>query len=198
MLIEDLSKKVRLAQLTVMLAIAGSVATCACCLFMCLNLVHEEHRQVYVLDGSIPFMAERNKNEMTFDIEAKAHIQLFHQYFFDLSPDDAYIKWTLGKAMYLCDESALKQKQAIEEKGFYSELMSASAVETIICDSILLDQRKMSFIYYGTQIIKRRTNSIRRSIVTAGNLINVPRTQNNPHGLMITNWRTLQNKDMEE
>ena len=152
---------------------------------------------MYVLDGTIPFMAERSKNEMTFNIEAKAHIQLFHQYFFDLSPDDEYLKWTFSKAMYLADESALRQKQAIEETGFYSQLLSSSAVETIICDIIELNEEEMSFTYYGTQMIKRRTNSIRRSITTVGRLQNVPRTQNNPHGLMITNWRTLENKDLK-
>ena len=34
-------------------------------------------------------------------------------------------------------------------------------------------------------------------IITVGKLRNVPRTQNNPHGLLITNWRTLENKDLK-
>ncbi|SFC49823.1 Bacteroides conjugative transposon TraK protein [Xylanibacter ruminicola] len=197
MLIESLEKKTRLAMVTVMLALGASTVICAACFYFCMSLVREQQNQVYVLDGTIPFMAERSKNEMTFNIEAKAHIQLFHQYFFDLSPDDEYLKWTFSKAMYLADESALRQKQAIEETGFYSQLLSSSAVETIICDSIKLNEEEMSFTYYGTQMIKRRTNSIRRSITTVGRLQNVPRTQNNPHGLMITNWRTLENKDLK-
>ena len=197
MLIESLEKKTRLAMVTVMLALGASTVICAACFYFCTSLVREQQNQVYVLDGTIPFMAERSKNEMTFNIEAKAHIQLFHQYFFDLSPDDEYLKWTFSKAMYLADESALRQKQAIEETGFYSQLLSSSAVETIICDSIKLNEEEMSFTYYGTQMIERRTNSIRRSITTVGRLQNVPRTQNNPHGLMITNWRTLENKDLK-
>ena len=104
------------------------------------------------------------------------HIQLFHQYFFNLSPDDEYLKWTFEKAMYLADESALRQKQAIEETGFYSQLLSSSAVETIVCDSIEVDKEQRSFKYYGTQMIKRRTNSVKRSIITVGRLQNVPRT----------------------
>ena len=197
MLIESLEKKTRLAMVTVMLALGASTVICAACFYFCTSLVREQQNQVYVLDGTIPFMAERSKNEMTFNIEAKAHIQLFHQYFFDLSPDDEYLKWTFSKAMYLADESALRQKQAIEETGFYSQLLSSSAVETIICDSIKLNEEEMSFTYYGTQMIKRRTNSIRRSITTVGRLQNVPRTQTKPHSLMITNWRTLENKDLK-
>ena len=121
MLIESLEKKTRLAMVTVMLALGASTVICAACFYFCTSLVREQQNQVYVLDGTIPFMAERSKNEMTFNIEAKAHIQLFHQYFFDLSPDDEYLKWTFSKAMYLADESALRQKQAIEETGFYSQ-----------------------------------------------------------------------------
>jgi conjugative transposon TraK protein len=142
-------------------------------------------------------MAERSKNEMTFDIEAKAHIQLFHQYFFNLPPDDEYIKWTLGKAMYMADGTAMKQKQAMDENGFYSDIISSSAVCTIICDSIKLDENERKFTYYGTQFIKRRSRDLKRSIVTVGELENVPRTENNPHGLLIVNWRTLENKDLD-
>ena len=124
-------------------------------------------------------------------------IENFHQYFFNLPPDNDYIKWTVGKAMYMADGTALKQKQALDENGFYSDIISSSAVCTIICDSIQLDEHPRRFNYYGTQIIKRRTRDLKRSMLTTGSIENVPRTQNNPHGLMITNWRTLENKDLD-
>lgn len=130
-------------------------------------------------------------------MEAKAHIQLFHQYFFTLPPDDDYIKWTLGKAMYMADGTALKQKQAMEENGFFSDIVSSSATCTIMCDSIKLDEKSRKFTYYGTQTIKRRTKSIRRALITTGEIENVPRTQNNPHGLLIIRWRTLKNTDLD-
>lgn len=125
------------------------------------------------------------------------YIENFHQYFFNLPPDNDYIKWTVGKAMYMADGTALKQKQALDENGFYSDIISSSAVCTIICDSIQFDEHTRKFNYYGTQIIKRRTRDLRRSMLTTGTIENVPRTQNNPHGLMITNWRTLENKDLD-
>ena len=197
MLIQSLEQKTKLALFTVVATIVGCTVICGICIFFCAKLVTDERSQIYILDGDIPFLAERSMQESNFVMEAKAHIQLFHQYFFNLSPDDEYLKWTFGKAMYLADESALRQKQAIEETGFYSQLLSSSAVETIVADSIELDKDQMSFKYYGTQMIKRRTNSVKRSIITVGKLQNVPRTQNNPHGLLITNWRTLENKDLK-
>ncbi len=197
MIIQDLEKKMKLCLFTVMATVIGCVIICSICLFQSTRMVTEASKQIYVLNGNIPILAERTKQEVKFDIEAKSHIERFHQYFFSLSPDDEYIKWSLKKAMYLVDESGMKQKNSMEEKGFYSNLMAASAVFTIMCDSIKLDMDKMEFRYFGTQKIERKTANKVRLLVTAGNLKLVPRTPNNPHGLLITNWRTLENRDID-
>ena len=100
-------------------------------------------------------------------------IKKVHHYFFTLAPDDKYIRYTMEKAMYLVDETGLAQYNTLKEKGFYSNILGTSAVFSIFCDSIRFDAAKMEF--------KR-----------------VPRTENNPHGLLIVNWRTLLNKDIEQ
>ncbi len=165
-------------------------------MWKCFSFISEERSQIYVIDGDIPFLAERTKMETTFLVEAKAHIQLFHHYFFNLPPDNNYIEWAMGKAMYMADATALRQKKALEESGFLSDLVSSSAVATLVCDSISFDERQKRFTYYGTQLIKRKSNTKRRSLVTSGMLESVPRSHNNPHGLMITNWRTVENNDL--
>ena len=197
MLIQYLEQKTRLALMTVLLTVIGSVVICGLTVFYCTRLVAQERSQIYILDGDIPFLAERSMQEANFVMEAKAHIQLFHQYFFTLPPDDDYIKWSLGKALYMADGTAMKQKQAMEENGFYSDIISSSAVCTIKCDSIQFNEHERKFKYFGTQLIKRRSRDLKRSIITVGEIENVPRTQNNPHGLLITNWRTLENKDLD-
>jgi len=197
MIIQSLEKKTKLALMTVLLTIVGNVVICGMLIVYGARILSEERNQVYVLDGDIPFLAKRSQQEANFVMEAKAHIQLFHQYFFTLPPDDDYIKWTLGKAMYMADGTALKQKQAMEENGFFSDIVSSSATCTIMCDSIKLDEKSRKFTYYGTQTIKRRTKSIRRALITTGEIENVPRTQNNPHGLLIIRWRTLKNTDLD-
>ena len=197
MLIQSLERKTRLALMTVLFTIVGNVVICGMLIAYGAKVLSEERNQVYVLDGDIPFLAQRSQEEANFVMEAKAHIQLFHQYFFTLPPDDDYIKWTLGKAMYMADGTAIKQKEAMEENGFFSDIVSSSATCTIMCDSIRLDEHSRKFTYYGTQSIRRRTKKIRRTLITTGALENVPRTQNNPHGLLITHWLTLKNIDLE-
>lgn len=197
MIIQSLEQKTKLAMTTVFISVVGSVVLCCMVLFWSFNIVTRERDQIYILDGEIPFLAQRAQLETTFKIEAEAHINQFHQYFFNLPPDNEYIQYTIGKAMYLADGSALKQKQAMTENGFFSDIVSSSAVCSIICDSINLNQETLDFTYFGTQLIKRRTSQIRRSLITSGKLQSVPRSKNNPHGLLICNWRTLENKDLK-
>lgn len=184
--------------MTVVVTIVGCVVICGFLISYGAKIINNERKQVYILDGDIPFLAQRTQAEADFIMEAKADIQLFHQYFFTLPPDDEYIKWTLGKALYMADGTAMKQKQAMDENGFFNDLVASSAFATIKCDSIHLDEHTRKFTYYGTQYIKRRTNSIHRQLITTGEIINAPRTQNNPHGMLITNWKTLKNIDLTQ
>jgi len=197
MLIENLQSKTKLALLTVIATIAGCAVICLGVFYAALHMVSERNKQIYVLQGSTPLLAERTDLEVNLEVECRSHIEMFHQFFFTLAPDEDYIKWTLGKAMYLCDESGMQQKNSLEEKGFYSKLQSATAYFFIHTDSIRIDMEKMTFEYYGTQRIERPSSILTRSLVTAGVLKSSKRTHNNPHGLLITQWRTVSNKDIE-
>ena len=121
---------------------------------------------------------------------------MFHLLFFTLPPDDAYIKNNLTKAMYLVDESGLAQYNNLKEKGYYNSILASSALLTIQTDSIVVDQRR-HFRYYARQRVERETSILKRLLVTEGDLQDVPRTENNPHGLIIKNWKTVVNKDLE-
>lgn len=196
MLIQSLEQKTRLALLTVIIAVAGNVVICFMLVGFGYKVITDERKQVYILDGDIPFLAQRSEQEVNFVMEAKADIQLFHHYFFTLAPDESYIKWTIGKAMNMADGSALRQKQAMDESGFISDIVSTSAVCTIMCDSINLNEKTHEFTYYGTQTIKRPSKTEHRLLVTEGVLVNSKRSENNPHGMLITKWHTLRNETL--
>ncbi len=197
MLIEKLESKIKLAFGVSVLAVVSSVFLSITVFFKSANMVSDAQQKIYVLNGEIPIVANRTDVEMNIDIEAKSHVNAFHQFFFTLPPDDEYINYTLEKAMYLVDESGLKQKNALQEKGFYNSIMSQSANFSIMCDSITFDKQNMSFVYYGTQRIERKTSILKRSLKTEGNLRSVARTVNNPHGLIITDYKTINNTDVE-
>lgn len=199
MVIKNLENKIKVTMIVSLMFMLGCIIISVIALFTAKGMVDDAHKKVYVLDSNhVPIMVSQNDMSETLDVEVKSHIELFHHLFFTLAPDDKYIKYTMDKAMYLVDETGLAQYNALKEKGFYNNIMGTSAVFSIFCDSIKFDKDKMQFTYYGRQRIERRTNILMRELITAGEVKRVPRTENNPHGLMITNWRTLLNKDLEQ
>lgn len=198
MVIKNLENKIKLVTILCCVFLVGCIIVSISSIWTARQMVVDAQQKVYVLDGNVPILVNRTTMEETLDVEAKSHIEMFHHYFFTLAPDDKYIKYTMEKAMYLVDETGLAQYNALKEKAFYSNILGTSAVFSIFCDSIKFDKEKMEFTYYGRQRIERRTSVLTRELVTAGQLKRVPRTDNNPHGLLIINWRTLLNKDLEQ
>ena len=198
MVIRNIENKIKLVLIVCSIFLVGCVVISIGSILVARGMVADAHRKVYVLDGKVPVLVRETDIDENFDIEAKSHVQMFHHLFFTLAPDDKYINRTIEKALYLVDESGLAQYNTLKEKGLYNNIMGTSSVFNIICDSILLNEEEMTFTYYGRQRIERRTNILMRQLVTTGGLKRVPRSENNPHGLLITNWRTLLNKDLEE
>ena len=196
--LKKLENKIKLVLIITSLFLTGCVVISLGSLFVARGMVADAHKKIYVLDGTVPILVKQTTMDETFEVEAKSHVEMFHNLFFTLAPDDKYIDYTIKKAMYLIDESGLAQYNALKEKGFYNNIIGTSTICSIFCDSIKLDKQKMAFTYYGRQRIERLTSILMRQLVTAGSLRRVPRTENNPHGFIIFGWRTLVNKDLSE
>lgn len=112
----------------------------------------------------------------------------------------------MGMILRIASSRIVGQGDIVGRSGYFSLNLSANSVMRGRLDarrtlkSLVADLRKknMEFTYYGRQRIERRSNILMRELVTAGQLKRVPRTDNNPHGLLIVNWRTLLNKDIEQ
>lgn len=196
--LKKLENKIKLVLIITSLFLIACVVISLGSLFVARGMVADAHKKIYVLDGTVPILVKQTTMDETFEVEAKSHVEMFHNLFFTLAPDDKYIDYTIKKAMYLIDESGLAQYNALKEKGFYNNIIGTSTICSIFCDSIKLDKQKLTFTYYGRQRIERRTSILMRQLVTAGSLRRVPRTENNPHGFIIFGWRTLVNKDLSE
>ena len=196
--LKKLENKIKLVLIITSLFLTGCVVISLGSLFVARGMVADAHKKIYVLDGTVPILVKQTTMDETFEVEAKSHVEMFHNLFFTLAPDDKYIDYTIKKAMYLIDESGLAQYNALKEKGFYNNIIGTSTICSIFCDSIKLDKQKLTFTYYGRQRIERRTSILMRQLITAGSLRRVPRTENNPHGFIIFGWRTLVNKDLSE
>jgi conjugative transposon TraK protein len=196
MIIKNIEAKVRLATFIAAGSLLTSLIIVGMTCFYAYRLVSNSQKSIYLLDNNIPIMARQTDMQMNRPAEYRADVDLFHSLFFSLTPDDKYIEYQIRKAMYLVDESGMDQYNDLKEKGFFNSILSSSSVLTLQTDSISLDMPHRYFRYYGKLKIDRRTSTVVRSLITEGYLKDIPRSDNNPHGVLITGWKTLENKDL--
>jgi len=198
MIIKNIEAKIRLATFVAggsfITAIIIAVIACSYAYKQVVNA----RQSVYILADNVPILARQTDVQMNRPAEYKADVDLFHSLFFSLTPDDNYMEYQIKKAMYLVDESGMQQYNDLKEKGFFNSILSSSSVLTLQTDSIFLDMPKKYFRYYGKLKIDRRSSTVVRSLITEGYLKDIPRSDNNPHGVLITGWKTLENKDLED
>ena len=197
MIIKNIEQKVKLAKLLSILSFAFSFAIVILMMMFLSKQLSESRKSIYILDKDIPILAKQTDESVNRPVEYKAHVNVFHSLFFTLTPDNKYIEYQMKKAMYLIDESGIQQYNNLKEKGLFNQILSSSAVLTIQTDSIFLDVPSKFFRYYGKQRIERKSSIVVRSLITEGYLKDVPRSQNNPHGVLIERWKTVENKDLK-
>ncbi|WP_316847071.1 conjugative transposon protein TraK [Pedobacter psychrodurus] len=198
MLIKNIESKVRLATFLSLGSFILCFSIASVVSFFAYRQVSDSRKSIYLLDnGNIPIMAKRVDVQANRAAEYRAHIARFHSLFFSLIPDEKYIESQMRQAMYLIDESGAQQYNNLKERSFFSSVLSSSAVLTIQADSIFLDEKNRYFRYYGTQRIDRMSSVITRSLLTEGHLSDLSaRSENNPHAVIITGWKTLENRDL--
>lgn len=194
MIIKNIESKIRLATVLSLGSFLTSIIICGFVSAYAYQQVVSARQSIYILDNDIPILAKQTNMQMNRPAEYKAAVDLFHSLFFNLTPDDKHIEYQMAKAMYFVDETGVGQYNNLKEKGYFNSILSSSSVLSIQTDSIVIDQNR--FRYYGKQKIDRRSATITRSIITEGELIDIPRSENNSHGVLITNWKTIENKDL--
>ncbi len=197
-MIKNIEHKIKLSFWVAVTSVIGSVAFSIFIVIYAFSLVESERKNIYVLDNGVPLLVTRTDAKANRDIEYRATINTFHQLFFTLPPDDDYINQNVGQAMYLIDNTGLLEYNNLKEKGYYSRILSSSAVLSIKTDSVVLDMKNRTFDYYAKQRIDRRSKVVIRELHTSGGLQDVTRTVNNPFGATITDWRTVSNEDIYE
>jgi len=196
MKLKNIESKIRL---TMFVAIGSWVLTGAIVSFTIIyafQFIDSERDKIYVLDNGTPVLVNRVNVLDNREVEYKKHVELFHNLFFTLPPDDDFIKQNIDQAMYLVDESGLTQYNNLKENSYYNQIISSSSVLSILKDSVKYNPENKSFEYRGIQRIDRKTTVVKRELITTGFLKDVPRTINNPHGVIITKWKTKKNEDL--
>ena len=196
MLIKNIEKRIKINKAISISAIVFALLLVIAGFVFAYTLIQDSRKSIYILDNGVPVLVKQTDEMLNRPVEYKSQIEFFHRLFFTLAPDDSYIKENVEKSLYLIDDSGKKEYANLREKGFYNQLISSNSMVTIHTDSIKLDIEKMRFMYFGTQIINRKSSMIKRKLITEGFFQNIIRSPNNPHGVLLKNWRIIDNSEI--
>ena len=196
MIVKNIEKRIQINKSMALASVVFAIVIVIVGFMYSYKIVQESRKSIYILDNGIPVLVKQTDELLNRPVEYEAQIDLFHKLFFTLVPDDGFIRKNIDKALYLMDDSAKKERNNLLEKGFYNQIISSNATVSVQTDSISLDLNTKKFIFYGKQMINRRTSLILRKLITQGTFTDIQRTPNNAHGVLLENWNILDNTEI--
>ena len=196
MLVKNIEQKIKINKTISLASILFAVIIVIVGFVFAYKLIEDSRKSLYVIDNGVPILVKQTDELLNRPVEYQSQVELFHRLFFTLAPDDRYIKENVEKSLYLIDDSGKKEYTNLREKGFYNQIISGNSLVTVRNDSIKLDLPNKKFIYYGRQMINRKNSLIIRKLITEGDFEDMIRSPNNPHGVLLRNWRILDNSEI--
>ena len=153
---------------------------------------------IYVVDKGSAVMASREAEESYRELEAQDHVTRFHERMFNLSPSAESIQRNLDRALIMSDKSAYDYWMDLSERGFYQRLVSANISQEFVTDSIRVDMLVYphTVTTYGKIYMMRESNITAYQFESSCRLVDVERSQTNPHGLMIERFVVTRNDNL--
>ena len=201
--LKTIENSFRLVRLVMLAIVAGSLAFALGIAYWAFTSVEHSRQRVYVMEGGKSIMlALAQEHNMNRPAEAKDHLRVFMRLLFDLEPDERQISKSIEQATYLGDRlSVVRLYTDLKEKGYYTRLMQGDVHQKVEVelDGIQIDmtQSPYPFKLKGKQLLVRSTSLTVRNLEVEGFLIDVARTDNNPHGFMVEKFQITNNQDIE-
>jgi conjugative transposon TraK protein len=162
-------------------------------------MIADMQRHVYVLDNGKSLMLALSQEDMMQNrpAEARHHVQMFHELFFTLSPDNDAINYNVRRAFNLSDKSVFDYFNDLKEASYYRRLIANNILQWIQVDSIACNMNIYPYEVktFAQQTITRGSVITRRNLITSCFLQNALRSDNNPHGFLIIDFKVVNNDD---
>lgn len=169
--------------------------------FKSMNIIEEGRNKVYVLsEGNILELVRSRNLEDNIKAEIKNHISMFHEYYFNLDPEAVDIKRRVDIALNLIDDSGKLLESGRRESLYYHKMIEGGINTRIYIDSIQVskNENRFSAKIFAKQKLERSTKLVYKEFIAICGLREIGRTENNPHGLLIENYKIIENKTLYE
>lgn len=195
--IENAHKK---ARLTTTIVVSAAMFTSLVAVSLSFKLSSDHDDRLYVVNRNVALEALSSDVTQNREAEARFTLTRFHELFYNITPDPQSIATNIRKTTYLSDESTRNLYDNLREQKFYENLINSNTVQTIVIDSAVVDLRtlpmrgRISF----TLKQKRATAETTTPILAECEFVDVNRSDNNPNGFMIKNYRILKRGESRE
>ncbi|WP_298310224.1 conjugal transfer protein TraK [uncultured Aquimarina sp.] len=177
----------RFIVLAVVLCALGSSAFCGWIVYDIHNKALNSSFAINTDGTVIPLKWVAQKEN--FQVEALAHLELFHTYFYDI--DASNYEKNLEKALWLGNSSVDNLYRQKKADGVYNRLLQFSLVQKVLSIESQLNIEGDAYDFRTRTVfeINRGTVVDTYELISTGNLIVVDRNYpKNTHGLLITNY----------
>lgn len=198
--LQNIQKAFALTRIFLILMTVLAIGLGGYAIYSSYTFAEAQRSKIYVLENGQPLLLALSHNvEENRTAEAQSHVRRFHEYFFTVSPEKSAIEYNINKALFLADNKAADYYIKLKEDGFYERIISAGVLCEIVVDSVKIDDTAYpykAYTYARTSVV-RSSSILYRNLETSCNLLNSTRTENNPHGFIIENWKVLDNSDIK-
>lgn len=179
-------------------AIVSLAAVAITSMVLCYINMKSKEQLVYIFDQGHSLVAMQAEGGVPREMEVYDHVDIFHSLFFNLAPNSESIKHNIDLALNMSDSSVKDYYEALMERNHYQRLISENVTEEIRRDSIAVDVSSYPYraTFYGKHYMNRENTLTKYSFVSTCTLINTPRSVKNTHGLIIENFRVVENKEI--
>lgn len=195
--IEAAFKKTKLLTVSTLVC-AGVIAIGA--LVFAFSYVGSNMDRIYVMDSTgQTYLARGGDPAVTRSLECRDHVMRFHELMFNLSPSADAIQHNIERALVMADKSAYDYYLDLSERDYFRRIISANMVQQIVMDSVKVSMAAYPYDVhaYGTLYLIRESNITSYAFESTGRLVEMGRSEGNPHGLMLERFNVIRNEKKE-
>lgn len=201
--LKDIPSSFRTAKLAIFTSLFITIFSCVCCLAWTYLQTTKFLNSVFVLNlqgesFSVKKATQYDLNKLRAP-EMKHHIRMFHDKFWNI--DQFNYSRRINASLSLIGNSGKELYQTLKASGHFNKLRYRNLTQHLEVDSILLEYRERPYraVVFGKLSVFQSGNEFSdyKPFISKFDLNNVARTNDNPHGLLITKYSVQTNYRMD-
>jgi len=195
----NVEKALAKSRLIVFSTLLFSFLFCTVVVILAMQTVSKSKGKIFLTNGYgntlTAYQIGANENRSA---EVKAQVRDFHALLYNITPNPKEVEKSLNSVLLLGDGSV---KAFLDKRGdkYYKKLIAQNVEVKYQSDSVKVNLKEYPYkaVQYGKEIIQSNVGLMIKNLLTTCELREIARTDENPHGLQVSNFQVLKNERLE-